>query len=190
MSVSAACLIASGRLFAASLAVIASGLFDLIDGKIARLRGVTHKFGALLDSALDRYSDTFYYSGILLYYVTRSEMPYVLLTMSAWAGAFQISYVKARSEGLGQDCRVGFWERGERTVVLILGLAFHNLNMAIIFLGILTHLTALQRLLYSRFKLLAKDGPPTPPSSSPNRMAIGYLSKAAAIVLALIFLRP
>ncbi len=156
-------LIVQGSFFEAALAVTASGFFDLLDGGIARFRGVKNSFGALLDSSLDRYSDALFFAGVAYYFIAQGSVLYFFFSISALMGSYEISYVRARSEGLGESCKAGFWERGERTVMLIVGLLLNNLSMMVMILGVFTHVTAWTRIRYARSRLIiGKDMKPGP----------------------------
>jgi len=152
---------AAGVAFAAStwnfrlgaLFVLAAGACDILDGAVAKLGSRTTSFGAFLDSSLDRYSDGFLFGGLLLHWAYRGNHLLATLSLSALLGSFAVSYSRARAENLIDSCKVGFWERGERTVLLLIGAAFGHLPAALLLLGTLTHLTALQRLLYTRGRL-------------------------------------
>ena len=139
---------------------------------------------------MDRYSDSLYYLGLLLYFIDAGQLGYAILAFSACIASFEISYVRARSEGLNASCFVGFWERGERTVILLLGVLFHNPQLTVLILGILPHGTVLRRLLHSRAKLLRPEGSPLMPDASKNRLSPTYLLTAGLLILALILIRP
>jgi len=149
-----------------------------------------HKFGALLDSSLDRYSDALYYGGFIYYFLQMGDLGFAVLGFSACVASFEVSYVRARSEGLGFPCDVGFWERGERTLVIILGLVFGNPHMAILLLGTLPHGTAVRRIFHSRRRMMmaarkeAANETPKKDRRSPISLAL-----AALIFLAILFLR-
>lgn len=139
----------NGRLGTAALWTIAGGILDLIDGAVARASGKTSDFGGILDSVVDRASDTLVYVGAAYYFHAAGEPTYVVLTAAALGGALGVSYARARAENVIPDCRVGFTERGERLVLLILGLAFDRLAQAILLLAFLSWLTTVQRLLHA-----------------------------------------
>jgi len=190
LSFAAAWTIAGGRLMLASALVIASGLCDLFDGKIARLRGTAGKFGALLDSSLDRYSDALYYIAIAAYFWRADKPEFALLAFAACTGAFAISYVRARSEGLGQKCSVGFWERGERTVFIIAALFTHNLEWCVLLLGVATHFTALRRLLHARRQLALGEAAASEPAAPPkNFRSPAWWAPRAILLLSLLIVR-
>ena len=186
LGVASAFAIASGRFSLAAGLVTASGICDLLDGKIARLRGVDGKFGALFDSSLDRWSDALFYGAMAAYFWKAGEPVFMLLAFSAMAGAFQISYGRARSEGLGQNCQVGFWERGERTVFIVAALVTANPEWCVAVLGTATHLTAIRRLLYSRSRLAGSPAPEAPPRDRRSRQ---FLALTAGLLLSLLFVR-
>lgn len=154
-----------GMWWAAAAMAVFGGFSDLVDGKVARLHASRSKFGALWDSSLDRYSDMFLIGGIGYFYTTQGHPVAALAAMSAMAGAFQVSYVRARAEGLGYECRVGFWERGERWVLLVAGFVFHNPAAAVFVLAVGTHVTAFHRILHIR--ALAAGRKPDPGPAGP-----------------------
>lgn len=94
-----------------------SGLFDMMDGRLARLGNMSTTFGAFWDSTLDRYSELFSLFGITLYLMTASGIWAGVITFLALVGSIMVSYVRARAEGLGIDCKVGLMQRPERVVV-------------------------------------------------------------------------
>ncbi|HSE99223.1 MAG TPA: CDP-alcohol phosphatidyltransferase family protein [Blastocatellia bacterium] len=113
-----------GRFFEAGIVLILAALFDMLDGRVARLRGQVTRFGAFFDSVLDRYSDIIVYVGIMIFYA-RDTMAHstlmVALTGLALVGSVLVSYSRARAESLDIACKVGFLERPERMVLLIIG---------------------------------------------------------------------
>jgi len=147
--------LAHGRLTLAGLWIIAAGFFDVIDGAVARAMGKMSPFGAVLDSVTDRASDAFIYVGAVLYFYRVEEPLYVMLTMVALAGALMVSYTRARAENTVLDCKVGFAERGERMVLLLLALFFHKLGAGMWMLAFLSWLTTLQRLVHTHRALAA-----------------------------------
>ena len=97
-----------------------SGLFDMMDGRLARLGNMSTTFGAFWDSTLDRYSELFSLFGITLYLMTASGIGAGVITFLALVGSIMVSYVRARAEGLGIECKVGIMQRPERVVVTAL----------------------------------------------------------------------
>ena len=147
--------LAQGRLTVAGLWIIAAGFFDVIDGAVARALGKNTPFGAVLDSVTDRAADAFIYIGAVLYFYSIGEPLYVFVTMVALAGALMVSYTRARAENTVIDCKVGFAERGERMVLLLLALFFNKLGAGMWMLAGLAWLTTLQRLVHTHRALAA-----------------------------------
>ena len=100
--------------------LLVSGLFDMMDGRLARLGNMSTTFGAFWDSTLDRYSELFSLFGITLYLMTASGIWAGVITFLALVGSIMVSYVRARAEGLGIECKVGLMQRPERVVVTAL----------------------------------------------------------------------
>lgn len=120
----AAILYGYGRFFQAGLVMIFANIFDILDGRVARKTGRVTKFGAFLDSSLDRLSDMSVYLGIMIFYARDTEYHstlYSALTGAALIGSVMVSYTSARAESLIPKCDVGFLRRPERVVLLILG---------------------------------------------------------------------
>lgn len=130
------------------LLILLGGIFDMFDGVVARMNKKSTKFGALLDSTLDRYAEAFIFLAIAWYFMQKSNALGALLTMGSLVGAFLISYVRARSEGLDIDCHVGLIERPERVVLLCLGCLTGWLFQTMLVLFFLGHITAIQRIVH------------------------------------------
>ncbi len=141
-------LLANGQFLLGGVLVILSAPLDALDGTVARLAGVTSKFGAFLDSTSDRYAEGFILIGLLLYGLGRREDAIVILAFVAMWGSFVVSYTRARAEGLGYDCKVGLLTRFERFILIIAMLLTGWILPGLIALAVLTHITALQRILY------------------------------------------
>ena len=129
------------------LVVVASSL-DFIDGALARVTGRSTRFGALLDSSLDRYSEAVLLFGLLWFYAWHGGTTQVFLIFATIVGSLLVSYVRARAEGLGLDAEVGIMRRTMRILALALGLLINQVTIILWILAILTHLTAVQRLIY------------------------------------------
>lgn len=143
----------------AGFLVLLGGLFDILDGRVARLSHLGSKFGAFYDSTLDRISEIAVYFGLLSMYndyrMDLGDVGMIYLIMLAMAGSLMISYTRARAEALGLDCRVGLMQRAERVVLiggvsLFFGLAWDGLVLkgVILILAILTNVTAFQRIVW------------------------------------------
>ncbi|NJL94437.1 MAG: CDP-alcohol phosphatidyltransferase family protein [Anaerolineae bacterium] len=126
---------------------------DALDGATARARGPARPFGAFLDSTLDRYADALMLGSLALHYAQTGALWLVGLAIVALHGALTVSYTRARAEGLGIACEVGWFSRLERLAVLLIALPLNalderSLNVALIILAVGTQITALQRILY------------------------------------------
>jgi CDP-diacylglycerol---glycerol-3-phosphate 3-phosphatidyltransferase len=124
INIFAAILYGTGRFFFAGLVMIFANIFDMLDGRLARLTGRVTKFGAFLDSSLDRHSDMVVFIGIIIFYSRDTEYHstlYAALTGAALIGSVMVSYTSARAESLIPKCDVGFLRRPERVVLLIIG---------------------------------------------------------------------
>jgi len=152
VSVGAAVLIATGHLLAAGFVVLVAGLFDILDGALARRTNRTTRFGAVLDSTLDRAAEAALLIGILVMYAGEQSTSGVLVAGVAWLGSLLVSYIRARAEALGLECQVGVFTRPERVVVLALGLLLSYFDsallIALIVIAVLSLVTAGQRVLY------------------------------------------
>ena len=150
VSIVAAGALAEGRLRAGAVLLTLAGLFDFFDGSLARLANRVSAFGAFLDSVVDRYSDLMVLLGIVLFYHQGADLPGLLLTMVTVLGTVMVSYTKARAQSIGLSCEIGLMERPERLITLIAGATFNLLTPAMVVLAVLTNLTALQRIFYTR----------------------------------------
>ncbi len=139
----AALLIARSRFVEGALLLALSGLFDLLDGLLARNSGRVTGFGGILDSVADRYVDAAIFISLGM-----AGFNWILVAV-ALLGSLMVSYVRARAEKVIPRCDVGIAERGERLIVIIAGLLTGFINTALILVAILSHLTVLQRLLYA-----------------------------------------
>lgn len=155
---------AMGRLQWGAAIMLAAGLCDILDGQVAREGRSETKFGALLDSTTDRYSEIFLFFGIAAYLVRRGEWLVSSILFFALAGSLMVSYVRARAEGLGEDCKVGFMQRPERLAGLAIGglLGHEGLVFVLVVLAVTTNYTVIERLAYIRNKL--NDQPNSSPS--------------------------
>lgn len=152
LSLAAGAALASGRFPLATLLLLVGSLCDVLDGSLARLSGRSSRFGAFLDSTVDRYAEMAVFMGLGLHFATSGDVFNVGLTFAAATGSLLVSYARARAEGLGLDCKVGLMERPERLVLLIIGAAWGPAGMRVVLwiLAVLTHVTAVQRVLHVR----------------------------------------
>lgn len=141
------------NLFLGGIVILAGGLFDLIDGIVARVNGRETKFGALLDSSLDRIADGFIFMGILLHYFYLFDEKALVITLLCMIASFLISYIRARAEGIGISCKIGIIERPERLILLAIGCLSSYLYYVLIVLTVLSWITVFQRIIHVRMKL-------------------------------------
>lgn len=141
----ASVVIAGGRLLAGGLVLLLGAGFDMLDGAVARASGGGSKRGAFLDSTLDRLSDAAIFLGIAWWLAAADDRLGVSLALGAMVLGLMVSYVRARAEGLGFDCRVGIAERPERVVIVSVGLLFNQLVPALALLTFASALTLAQR---------------------------------------------
>lgn len=155
---------AKGELRWGAAIILVAGLCDILDGQVAREGRSETRFGALLDSTTDRYSEIFTYFGIGAYLVRQGEWFVSGILFFALSGSLMVSYVRARAEGLGEDCKVGFMQRPERIVALALGgLYGHDgLVFVLVVLALTTNYTVVERLAYIRNKMKSTAAPATP----------------------------
>ncbi len=145
----AAMFFAQGLFPAAGLVMIFAGLFDMVDGRVARAQGSVTKFGAYFDSVIDRYSDLALYLGLLWHYAGVGRGRYAILVGIAAAGSVMVSYTRARAESLIPSCKAGFWERPERIVLLILGALGNRMAPALWLLAIFPNITVIHRIVHT-----------------------------------------
>src|SRR5678815_2203276 len=135
------------------LVALVASIFDMLDGRVARLRGRETKFGAFLDSTMDRYSDMLLYMGLLILYARLHRTGFMVLVWVAAFGSFMTSYARARAESLIPRCTVGFLERPERIVLILIGAVFNRMAAVLWIIAVLANLTAIQRVVYTYVEL-------------------------------------
>lgn len=158
------------RLILAGALIIGFSLFDMLDGQVARIGGKVTKFGAMYDSVLDRYCELFELGAVAFYFLQRGSLSGALITFLALVGSIMVSYVRARAEGLGVECKMGFMQRPERVVLTSLAImatgivgvsidSYSSFNpdiilwIAMIIIAIFANLTAFARLGYSKSQM-------------------------------------
>lgn len=144
-----AAVIGSGSLLISGILLIGAGLFDMVDGAVARASNQITRFGGFLDSTLDRYSEAVIYFGLLIYFqrfhAGSTAIPFVYATA---IGSLMVSYARARAEAAGVQAEVGLFARPERVILLAVFLIFHHPVWAIWILAVLTNVTAVQRIIH------------------------------------------
>jgi CDP-diacylglycerol--glycerol-3-phosphate 3-phosphatidyltransferase len=154
LNIIAAYVIAAGYFLLGGVLVLVAGLFDLLDGALARFTEQTTRFGAILDSVVDRISEAAILCGLLIWYIPQEGAGLeIVLIFTVLVGSFLISYIRARAEGLGWQCQVGLFTRAERVIVLAIGLLANQIFIALCILVVFVCITVVQRLVY-----LSKQG--------------------------------
>jgi CDP-diacylglycerol---glycerol-3-phosphate 3-phosphatidyltransferase len=144
-SLAGAVLLALGAISIGGLVILVSGSTDALDGTMARLRGQASRFGAFLDSTLDRVSELCLFSGLAIHFALGNNILGVVLALAAAMGSILVSYEKARAEALGFDCKVGLLTRMERYLVLCPALILNLPIVGLALVAVLGNFTALQR---------------------------------------------
>jgi CDP-diacylglycerol--glycerol-3-phosphate 3-phosphatidyltransferase len=145
----AAWLFSQGSFFWAGVVVIGAGVFDMVDGRVARATSQVTRFGGFFDSVLDRYSDLALYMGLLVYYASINRFFYIVLTAIVMTGSVMVSYTRARAENVIPKCKVGFLERPERIVLIIIGALFGRMAQVLWVIAVLSNLTVVHRMIYT-----------------------------------------
>jgi CDP-diacylglycerol--glycerol-3-phosphate 3-phosphatidyltransferase len=165
MAVLSAWAIAANHLITAAVLLFVGGAFDLSDGALARVQGSRSTFGAFFDSTLDRYSESVVLLGLAYHFAARSQLTELTVVFAGLVGSLMVSYTRARAEGLGLECKEGFYARPERVMTLVLGLLLYPwLLWFLVLLAVLANVTAVQRI-HHVWKLTHPRQPePTEPS--------------------------
>ena len=149
INIGAAALLAVGQFRWAGAVIIGAGLFDMVDGRVARETNRVTRFGGFFDSVLDRYSDLALLVGLLVWYGSINRPLYVVLTALVMTGSVMVSYTRARAENSIPTCKVGFMERPERVVLLIIGALFDKMAPVLWVIAVLANLTVIQRMIFT-----------------------------------------
>jgi CDP-diacylglycerol--glycerol-3-phosphate 3-phosphatidyltransferase len=142
INVAAAALLATGQFRWAGAVIIGAGLFDMVDGRVAR---ETNRVTRLLD----RYSDLALLVGLLVWYGSINRFGYVVLTAIVMTGSVMVSYTRARAENTIPQCKVGFMERPERVVLLIIGALFDRMAPVLWVIAVLANVTVIARMIFT-----------------------------------------
>ena len=142
---------------AAGIVVLVAGLFDMLDGALARATNRITRFGAVLDSTLDRVSEAVLLITLLAVFTQDGLVTESILSGAALVGSLLVSYIRARVEGLGVECKTGLFTRPERVIILSLGMMLSQFDKALLItLAVLTFfswLTVIERMVYAWRKL-------------------------------------
>lgn len=145
--------LALGYWFGGAWLILGAGLFDLLDGAMARSQGNVTPFGGFFDSVIDRYSDSFLFLGIMIFYLRTQAMGTLVLAIIALAGAMMVPYTRAKAETVISKCNVGVMERAERILILAAGALFDWMIPVLWIIAILSHFTVAHRIYYTWRKL-------------------------------------
>jgi CDP-diacylglycerol--glycerol-3-phosphate 3-phosphatidyltransferase len=153
ITVGAAVLIAFDHFLAAGALVLVAGLFDMLDGALARLTNRVSRFGAVLDSTLDRLSEAAVLLALLSVFAREQDVTMSLLIGVTLVGSLVVSYIRARMEGMGIECKAGIFTRPERVVIISLGLMLNQFNYALLsalsIVVFFSWITVIERLIYA-----------------------------------------
>ncbi len=153
VNILAAIAFVDGKWLWAGILILTAGLFDMLDGAVARTFGKVSNFGGFLDSVIDRYSDLVLLIGLIIYYAQHNNMHLLVLTAVVSIGTILIPYTRARAEVFIPHCDVGIMERAERIILLALGgllqNGFHAMPIVLWILAVSTHLTVFHRIYYT-----------------------------------------
>ena len=146
LTIGVAVLVALGEIRWAGLAYVFAALCDALDGTLARVSGKGSRFGAFLDSTIDRFEESIVFLGLSIHYALVGgdvEIPLILVVA---VGSLMVSYTRARSEAVGVSCKVGFMTRPPRVVIMIAAMLLDQVLIGLIFLAATSFFTAFQRM--------------------------------------------
>ena len=154
MSIVTAFLLSRGRFGVAGVLLIVAGLFDMVDGIVARTANAATPFGAFFDSVMDRIGEAVVLLGLLIFFLNHDNGNILgaALVYTSLAGSIMVSYVRARAEGLGIECVVGLMQRPERVLALSIGLIIAQwwtpaIIVTLIIITVFTIFTTVQRVI-------------------------------------------
>ncbi len=151
----------------AGLIIIGAGIFDMVDGRVARATNQVTTFGGFFDSVIDRYSDVALFFGLLVYYARANRFFYVVMVAFVMTSSVMVSYTRARAESVIPQCKVGFMERPERIVLVILGALFNRMGPVLWVIAVLSTITVIHRITYTYQQLRLTEPRPTPVRPDP-----------------------
>lgn len=146
LMVGVAFVLANGYFLLAGVLITGFAIFDAIDGTLARMMKRTSRFGAFLDSTLDRLSEAVIFLGLFIYFMQQGNQLELILIYATVVGSLMVSYARARAEGIGVPLKDGWFTRFERIFVLVVGLLLNQVTVALLILAVFTNLTAVQRM--------------------------------------------
>lgn len=133
----------------AGFVIIGAGIFDMVDGRVARATNQVTAFGGFFDSVIDRYSDVALFFGLLVYYARANRFFYVVMVAFVMTSSLMVSYTRARAENMIKQCKVGFMERPERIVLVIIGALWNVMAPVLWVLAVLSTITVIHRIRYT-----------------------------------------
>ena len=153
------------RFIYAGLVIIGAGIFDMVDGRVARATNQVTQFGGFFDSVIDRYSDVALFFGLLVYYARANRFFYVVMVAFVMVSSVMVSYTRARAESLIASCKAGFMERPERIVLVIIGALFNRMGPVLWVIAVLSTITVIHRIRYTfqQLRLIEPKPVPVPP---------------------------
>jgi CDP-diacylglycerol--glycerol-3-phosphate 3-phosphatidyltransferase len=140
----------------AGMVIIGAGIFDMVDGRVARATNQVTEFGGFFDSVIDRYSDVALFFGLLVYYARANRFFYVVMVAFVMTSSLMVSYTRARAENMIKQCKVGFMERPERIVLVIIGALWNVMAPVLWVLAVLSTITVIHRIRYTYEQTTAK----------------------------------
>ena len=153
----------------AGLVIIGAGIFDMVDGRVARATNQVTRFGGFFDSVIDRYSDVVLFFGLLVYYARANRFFYVVMVAFVMTSSLMVSYTRARAESLIANCKAGFMERPERIVLIIIGALFNRMAPVLWVIAVLSTITVIHRIRHTYQQLALTEPPPVPTRPDPMR---------------------
>ncbi len=153
ISIIAAFYFSRGEFITTGILIILGGFMDMLDGSLARETNTVSKFGGFFDSVIDRYSDIILYLGLIVYFGKIPRFHYVVLVGVCIMGSVMTSYTRARAESIIKSCKVGFLERPERVVLLIIGCLFNRIEAVLWVIAVLSNWTVIVRIVYTYLEL-------------------------------------
>jgi CDP-diacylglycerol---glycerol-3-phosphate 3-phosphatidyltransferase len=166
----------------AGLVIIGAGIFDMVDGRVARATNQVTTFGGFFDSVIDRYSDVALFFGLLVFYARANHFFYLVLVAFVMVSSVMVSYTRARAESLIGSCKVGFMERPERIVLVIIGALFARFGaMAPVLwvLAVLSTVTIIHRIIYTYQQTRILDAKAAAAATKLERAAAAESNKSA-----------
>lgn len=149
LSLIAAALIALDLFIAAGVTILIASFFDMLDGALARKTNGETRFGAFLDSMLDRLSEGFFFLAIVFTFTRTGQATWVLITAATLLITQLVSYSRARAEAIGIDCKVGLFTRAERVIILAVGILINQLEIALMIILVFSLASLVQRVIFT-----------------------------------------